>query len=216
MAAATPESGTGTTMSASAGCSTRQSLAHLVARFVDRLRRRSANRGARNRRARRCTSSAGAAAKDATSASPVSSITIISPGSTSRTYCASIRSKAQVSEAITHASSKSPQSQRTKAARVADRDQSSSASGRASRTRLRLAQALRYGFDRSSCARARDAVQHDFRVRGRREDRAFALQSLPLFGGERQIAVVTEATCPCWQATRKGCASRMETSPAVE
>jgi hypothetical protein len=148
---------------------------------------------------------------------PRSSITIISPGSTSRTYSASIKSKAQVSLATTHVSFKRPERKRTKAARVANRDE---VRGREKQHRERafgFAQNFRYRFEHIGRARTRDAVEDNFRVGGRRDNRAVLFKPFSFFRSRTaDYRCGRQAICPCLQLTRNGCASRTETSPAVE
>ena len=96
-----------------------------------RCGRRPCCRGARSRRTRRCSGARGACAngrqrRDARRAS----MTTISPGSTSRTYSASIRSSAQVSDATTQASLDAPEHERPEAVRIAHGDQLRPRSGR--------------------------------------------------------------------------------------
>ena len=82
--------------------------------------------------------------------------------------------------------------ERSKSARVAHGDERVRRQEEHRERAFGLAQGFGDGLFDSLCARARDAVQDDFRVRCRREDRALALQSFSLFGREGQVAVVAD------------------------
>jgi hypothetical protein len=99
-----------------------QPLAHIVPRLIDRTpenyrigtRKINVLEGADRKRF---------FFKRKNECSPFSSMTSISPGSISRTYSASIKSNAQVSDATHHASFNFPRFKRAKSARVAHGDE---------------------------------------------------------------------------------------------
>ena len=102
----------------------RELLAHFVARFVDRSAE-DGRIGPREIDVFECADGRLLWLRTACAIrAPFSSMISISPGSTSRTYSASIRSNAHVSDATHHASLQFAQNQRAKPARIADGDQS--------------------------------------------------------------------------------------------
>ena len=135
---------------------------------------------------------------------PVSLIRIISPGSTSLTYCASIRSNAQVSDASTQASPKRPSARgrKPRGSRIAISSAgvrnsienapsvSRNTSGIASRTETACDRATPCRITSVSevaekIAPSRSSLRRSSRAKGR----------LPLWH---------TAIWPCWQVTRNG------------
>ena len=147
---------------------------------------------------------------------PSSLITTISPGSISRMYLASIKSKAHVSDATTHASPKRPSAsgRNPRGSRIAINSRgvrnnienapsvSRSTSGIASATLAARERATPCSTTSVSDVDEKIAPSFSKRFRSSR-----AKGRLPLW----QTAI-----WPCWQVTTNGWHSRIETSPAVE
>ena len=122
MAAGTPESGTGITMSAGDAALARELAAELLAHLVDVAAEDLAVGTREVDVLEDAVVRAARARTGAATSTPRSSITTISPGSTSRSYAASTRSSAQVSDATTTASPTRPEHQRAEAAGIARGD----------------------------------------------------------------------------------------------
>ena len=123
---------------------------------------------------------------------PLREIRTISPGSTSRTYSASIKSNAQVSDAATQAPSRRPKNQRTEAARVANRIHFVA---RKKQQRIRAFHLTeRVGERAGKIARsaARDQMHDHLGVAGGLENRAAMFEPAAHFQRVRQVAVVAE------------------------
>ena len=147
---------------------------------------------------------------------PSSLMTTISPGSISRTYFASIRSKAQVSEAITQASCNRPSAsgRKPRGSRIAINSfgvrKSIENAPSVSRNTSGIASVTLAARERAMPCRTTSVSEVDEKIAPSRSSffrSSRANGRLPLW----QMAI-----WPCWQMTENGWHSRSETSPAVE
>src|SRR5664280_2614567 len=122
---------------------------------------------------------------------PSSSNTTTSPFSTSRTYCAPIISRAQVSEARI--------GQRSSAKRVARTDQFLVGQADKGIGAFELAQTLDETVDEAVAARARHQMQDHLGVGGRLHHGAFVHQVLAQRDAVGQVAVVTDGEAAAFQ-----------------
>ena len=167
-------------------------LAAAAAARRARCGRRPGCRGARSRRARRRTGAPARAGTGWKDRSPLRSTTTSSPGSTSRTYSASIRSRAQVSEAMIVAPSSRPMTSGRKPQGSRAATSASGVRNRSEKAPITLDEA---GGDRvlePLAVAARVEVEDHLGVGGGLEDRAGRLQLLAQERGVHQVAVVAE------------------------
>ena len=123
---------------------------------------------------------------------PLREIRTISPGSTSRTYSASIKSNAHVSEPTTQEPSMRPRFERTETARIANRV---NFIARQQHQRVRAFHLIqRVGNRARKIPRraARNQMNDHFRVAGGLKNRAAMLEPPPHFDRVRQVAVVRQ------------------------
>ena len=223
MAAVTPESGTGTTISATTGDSQRQLPAHGVARLPAPRGRRPCCRAARNTRARRCSSTAAAAGSRSAKCTPSGPTITSSPGLTSRSKVAPIRSKAQVSEAKTMVSclcaawaGNAAHGQRPEAARIAGGKDAVGREHDQRKSAFHAAQCVGHGFRQSLLARERDQVHDDFGVAVGLENRALLSNWARTSCALTRLPLCASAIMPLFDSTMMGWALSSAESPVVE
>ena len=119
-------------------------------------------------------------------------ITTTSPGSTSRSNSAPIRSNAQVSLATTQAPPSRAERERPEAVRIARRDQRVVGEHHEAEGALHARERVDQAVLEVRLARAREQVHDHLRVGARGEDRAAALELAADRAGVHQIAVVRD------------------------
>ncbi len=189
-----------------AGASRASCLPERQPRGRARCARRPGCRVARSRRARRRTGCGGSGGKRLEGAQPVARRRrTSSPGSTSRTYSASIRSRAQVSEQTIVARRRAGRS--PAAGSPTGRGPPPGVSGvrnSSEKAPITFGEAGGDGVLETLAVAASVQVEDHLGVRGGLEDRAGGLELLPQQPGVDEVAVVAQGDGPRWQSIRIG------------
>ena len=170
----------------------RQQTPQTLAAAVYRHGRKPGCPAAKNKHARKCTVACGFSGAKWIDSTPLREIRTISPGSTSRTYSASIKSNAQVSEADHPGAIEPSQAQRTESARIANRV---NFIAREQQQRIRAFHLIQRIGDRAgqiSRLAARDQMHDHFGVAGGLKNRSAMLQLPAQLERVGQIAVVRQ------------------------
>ena len=161
------------------------------ARLEARCARRPGCPGGRSRRARRC-SGRWLPGNGLNERTPSASATSTSPGSTSRTYSASMRSRAQVSEATTRGAVHAAEHERPEAPGVARGDEGFRGQEEQGERPHHLVEARHDRVLDALAVAGGVEVEDDLGVGGGLEDRARRLELAAQDGGVHQVAVVAD------------------------
>ena len=136
--------------------------------------------------------------------SPASSMMMISPGLTSRTYFAPTRSKAQVSEATTQPPLKRPRAERPEPAGIADGNDPVPGQHDDAVGPLHPGEGLRQGLFQPRLQVGRHQVDDHLAVHRGLEDRSPLLELRPQLQGVDQVAVVAQGVVFVGMVDQKG------------